>query len=151
MFYAKLDADSKLERYPYTLTDLRRDNPQTSFPKTITEEIARAFNCVPVTQIAYADNYTKNYERSARNNAGTWEEQWIESNATTEEVTQRVTLKSNDVRNERNQKLTDCDWTQANDSPLKAESTWITYRQALRDVPTQAGFPHTVTWPTKPT
>ena len=27
---------------------------------------------------------------------------------------------------------------------------WRTYRQALRDVPTQEGFPNTVTWPTKP-
>ena len=151
MFYAKLDADSKLERYPYTLTDLRRANPQTSFPKTISEEIAIAFNCVPVTQIASADNYTKNYERSARNNAGTWEEHWIESDATDDQIAERTTAISNDVRNERNRKLADCDWTQTNDSPLKAESTWTTYRQSLRDVPTQAGFPHTVTWPTKPT
>ena len=29
-------------------------------------------------------------------------------------------------------------------------SNWKTYRQALRDVPTQAGFPGNVTWPTKP-
>jgi len=27
---------------------------------------------------------------------------------------------------------------------------WTTYRQALRDVPAQAGFPASVTWPTKP-
>ena len=52
------------------------------------------------------------------------------------------------VRSERDQKLADCDWTQTNDSPVKAESKWTTYRQALRDVPTQSGFPHTVTWPT---
>ena len=54
------------------------------------------------------------------------------------------------VRNDRDGRLTECDWTQADDSPLKAASAWTTYRQALRDVPTQSGFPHTVTWPTKP-
>jgi len=27
---------------------------------------------------------------------------------------------------------------------------WRTYRQALRDVPSQAGFPDNITWPTKP-
>lgn len=27
---------------------------------------------------------------------------------------------------------------------------WRTYRQALRDVPSQAGFPNNITWPTKP-
>ncbi len=28
---------------------------------------------------------------------------------------------------------------------------WRTYRQALRDVPLQAGFPDNITWPVKPT
>jgi len=27
---------------------------------------------------------------------------------------------------------------------------WTDYRQALRDVPTQHGFPTNVTWPTRP-
>ena len=149
MFYAKLDADSKLERYPYTLTDLRRDNPQTSFPRTITEETAKAFNCVPVTQVAYTDNYTKNYVRSARNNGGTWEEQWIESDATDDQIAERTAAISNAVRYERNQKLSECDWTQANDSPLKAASAWTTYRQALRDVPAPVSYTH-LTLPTTP-
>lgn len=30
------------------------------------------------------------------------------------------------------------------------QSAWAAYRQALLDVPQQAGFPHDVTWPTKP-
>ena len=54
------------------------------------------------------------------------------------------------LRQERDIRLAECDWTQANDSPLKAASAWTTYRQSLRDVPKQSGFPHTVTWPTKP-
>jgi hypothetical protein len=53
------------------------------------------------------------------------------------------------VRNSRTEKLKDSDWTQIADSTAdKAE--WATYRQALRDVPTQAGFPWTVTWPDAP-
>ena len=27
---------------------------------------------------------------------------------------------------------------------------WRTFRQALRDVPTQAGFPENITWPVEP-
>lgn len=27
---------------------------------------------------------------------------------------------------------------------------WVTYRQALRDLPQQAGFPQTINWPTAP-
>jgi len=30
------------------------------------------------------------------------------------------------------------------------QAAWAAYRQALLDVPVQAGFPHNVTWPTKP-
>ena len=53
------------------------------------------------------------------------------------------------IRQERSTKLKDCDWTQAADSPVNKE-TWATYRQSLRDVPLQEGFPWTITWPTQP-
>ena len=53
------------------------------------------------------------------------------------------------VRTSRTEKLNDCDWTQIADSTAD-KATWATYRQALRDVPTQAGFPWTVTWPDVP-
>ena len=53
------------------------------------------------------------------------------------------------IRQERSAKLKDCDWTQTADSPVNKE-TWATYRQSLRDVPSQEGFPWTITWPTEP-
>ena len=150
MFYAKLDSNGALERYPYTLTDLRRDNPQTSFGRTISEETAEVFGCVPVAQVTPpADDHTKNFERSAQLVDGTWREQWIESDATSEQIAQRTTLKANDVRAERNEKLAATDWTQLADQSSIA-AAWTTYRQNLRDVPSQSGFPFTVTWPTEP-
>ena len=53
------------------------------------------------------------------------------------------------VRDQRNTKLTESDWTQVADAPVNKEA-WATYRQALRDVPSQAGFPWEVTWPDAP-
>jgi hypothetical protein len=53
-----------------------------------------------------------------------------------------------EIRTERDQKLKDTDWMGMSDVTMSAD--WATYRQALRDVPTQEGFPHTVTWPTEP-
>jgi hypothetical protein len=53
------------------------------------------------------------------------------------------------VRNQRTEKLNDCDWTQIADSTAD-KTAWATYRQALRDVPLQAGFPWEITWPTQP-
>jgi len=52
------------------------------------------------------------------------------------------------VRQTRDDKLKDSDWTQAADSPVNKE-TWATYRQALRDLPNAEGFPW-VDFPNKP-
>lgn len=55
-------------------------------------------------------------------------------------------------RAERNARLSDCDWTQLADAPLSAEGrqAWAAYRQALRDVPQQPGFPAAIVWPEQP-
>lgn len=49
----------------------------------------------------------------------------------------------------RNGLLTASDWTQVADAPVD-QPAWATYRQALRDVPSQAGFPSAIDWPTRP-
>ena len=54
------------------------------------------------------------------------------------------------VRAARDTKLAESDWTQARDVTLANDADWQTYRQALRDVPTQEGFPWSVTWPEQP-
>ena len=57
--------------------------------------------------------------------------------------------KAAEVRAERNAKLAATDWTQVADSTVNKQA-WGTYRQALRDISTQPGFPQTVTWPDAP-
>lgn len=59
---------------------------------------------------------------------------------------------STEVRNQRDRLLTETDWTQLADSPLDATAAviWQSYRQALRDIPQQPGFPLTIEWPEKP-
>ena len=53
------------------------------------------------------------------------------------------------VRQSRGDKLADSDWTQVADAPVD-KAVWATYRQALRDITAQSGFPWTVTWPDAP-
>ena len=53
------------------------------------------------------------------------------------------------VREDRDKRLAECDWMANSDVTMA--SAWTTYRQGLRDVPAQSGFPNSVTWPTKPT
>lgn len=56
------------------------------------------------------------------------------------------------IRQERNAKLAECDWTQLSDTPLnpEAKAAWAFYRENLRMVPEQPGFPWNVQWPPQP-
>lgn len=53
------------------------------------------------------------------------------------------------IRAERDVLLVASDWTQVLDAPVD-QTAWATYRQALRDIPQQPGFPTNVIWPDKP-
>jgi len=56
-----------------------------------------------------------------------------------------------DLRKERNNKLTQSDWTQNRDVTLSNDADWKTYRQALRDITKTYKTLDTVKWPTEPT
>ena len=56
--------------------------------------------------------------------------------------------KAEEVRQKRDYLLKESDWMACSDVTMP--DAWKTYRQALRDVPSQGGFPNSVTWPTKP-
>jgi hypothetical protein len=53
------------------------------------------------------------------------------------------------VRQDRDNLLAKTDWTQAKDIADSVSTSWVTYRQALRDVPSQALFPWIIEWPVK--
>ena len=52
-----------------------------------------------------------------------------------------------EVRSKRDRLLSQTDWTQTVDNPLAGNEDITAYRQALRDIPEQAGFPWEVEWP----
>ena len=63
-----------------------------------------------------------------------------------------------EVRARRDQLLAESDWVVTKEVEKNARDglgiqipvVWLDYRQALRDIPQQAGFPDNVTWPTAP-
>ena len=61
---------------------------------------------------------------------------------------QLLARQSEQVREERDAKLAETDWMASSDLTMSSE--WASYRSSLRDVPSQEGFPNTITWPTKP-
>lgn len=54
-----------------------------------------------------------------------------------------------EARDKRNAMLSASDWTQVADAPVD-QAAWATYRQALRDITAQVGFPETINWPVAP-
>jgi hypothetical protein len=80
---------------------------------------------------------------------GKWYTKYSVADMDAEAITAKDAEQAKAIREERSTKLADCDWTQVADSPVD-KAVWATYRQALRDVTTQSGFPWTVTWPESP-
>ena len=75
-----------------------------------------------------------------------------ETTATAQEVAYKAVKDAEQaasVRADRTKRLADSDWTQLSDAPVTG-TAWATYRQALRDITAQAGFPWTIAWPDAP-
>ena len=151
--YAKI-TNGSVDQFPYTVGQLRRDNPNTSFPKRVTDEMLAGYGVVPVTYTD-APTYNERTQKAAQDSApalvnGAWTIGWQVTNKTTEELAQQDAEQAKNVRADRDAKLAASDWTQGKDIAENISTAWATYRQALRDVPAQAGFPWNVVWPTKP-
>lgn len=62
----------------------------------------------------------------------------------------KVTTAKIQIGYERRKLLEGSDWTQLPDVPLETKQAWATYRQALRDITEQPGYPTNIVWPTRP-
>lgn len=70
---------------------------------------------------------------------------------TQEEMDADTDAEAANVRAQRNRLLAACDWTQGKDIVDAISTPWAAYRQKLRELPDQDGFPWVVTWPSMPT
>jgi hypothetical protein len=73
----------------------------------------------------------------------------VESLTTEDRQNKRKTMAA-EARKQRDTLMATTDWTQLEDYPKSNKAAWKTYRQQLRDVPQQTGFPETIIWPTSP-
>ena len=79
---------------------------------------------------------------------GVWTQNYIVSDLSADESAAKVGAQWTVIRAERNRLLVASDWTQLPDAPVDA-AAWATYRQALRDITTQAN-PFAIVWPESP-
>ena len=103
----------------------------------------------PTDQPTLTIYQTATMDSAVQDSNGNWVESFTVHNMTDEEKAERDLSTANTVRSNRDIKLTESDWTQVADAPVD-KAAWAIYRQALRDVPDQEGFPNEVTWPTEP-
>jgi hypothetical protein len=140
-----------VKQYPYGLGQLKAANPLTSFPAQATDEmlasygVQRVFFSTPpeITDTQVLEEGTPVFADDR------WTQVWAVRDMTAEEVASRDEGQAANVRAERNAKLSASDWTQVADAPVD-QAAWAAYRQALRDITAQAGFPWTIDWPVAP-
>lgn len=151
-----------------TQGEIRKMHPNTSLPRVWDAATCDFLGVDPVLA-APAPDASGEYKVVVRDGVtqdanGNWVEAYVERDMFADYVEDGVTVTKAEqeqaytarkdaeaataVRAERDKLLAECDWMGMSDVTMSAE--WATYRQALRDVPAQAGFPHNVTWPTKP-
>ena len=93
--------------------------------------------------------YQTAYRNGVEEIDGKWYTKYSVADMDDEAKTAKDTEQAKSVRSSRDEKLKDSDWSQVADAPVD-KTVWATYRQALRDVPTQSGFPWDITWPDAP-
>lgn len=135
-----------------TQGEVRSMYPNTSFPSQWTPALVEELGLDPVfesptpTTTRYQTAFKDGVEQDSQ---GRWLWKWSISEMDDDAKAAKDAEQAKAVRSDRDKRLSDTDWTQVADAPVD-KAVWATYRQALRDVPAQAGFPYDITWPEKP-
>jgi len=130
--------------------DYRALFPQTSFTSSgPSDEFLAANSAMKVNAWMPYDEMTEKLSACEPYIDGEWVYTVEVLPLTPEDIEARNEAQANSVRTQRDRLLVECDWTQLPDSPVDP-LPWRTYRQELRDVPQQAGFPWAVVWPVSP-
>lgn len=144
-----------VDTYPYNVGQLRRDNPNTSFPKKIPDDMLESYGILPVTfaDMPSIDDRTQKAEQASSPSlvGGAWTIGWTTSSKTAEETQAWDDRAALSNRGQRDSLLMQSDWTQVADAPVDA-TAWATYRQALRDITNHVNWPNLdeADWPVKP-
>jgi hypothetical protein len=136
--------------YPYTIEQLKLDNPNVSFPQILTSDSLNEWGVYDVQQSSKPNDYTKNFiEGTPALSGDEYIQTWNQSNASADEINSRIENQWIEIRNLRDSLLTESDWTNLVDSPQNSNNDWKVYRQALRDITNQSD-PYNINWPVKP-
>ena len=146
--------NGSVDTYPYSVGQLRRDYPNTSFPKTVPTATMAAYGMYPVSYEA-APDYDPLTHRLQHSSVpslvdGEWKLTKTVVALTSDQIADATAAKATEMRKERDAKLAETDFYALSDVTMSAEMT--TYRQALRDITAHSNWPYLTDadWPTKP-
>ena len=146
--------NGQVTKYPYTVGDLRRDNPNTSFPKTVPETTMASYGMYPVSYEA-APDYDPLTHRLQHSSVpslvdGEWKLTKTVVALTSDQIANATSAKATEMRKVRDALLAETDYFALTDVTMDAAMT--SYRQALRDITSHANWPYLTDadWPTKP-
>ena len=146
--------NGEVVQFPYRMRDLLTENPTTSFPQGYEQldELLAEFDVYPVTQADQPafDARTQTIAQDTQPELvdGVWILGWTVTDILEEVIAAQEQQTVDFVRSERDRFLRETDWMALSDQTLTPE--WAAYRQALRELPQQEGFPHDIKWPTEP-
>ncbi len=151
--FARIE-NNQVAEYPVTEFDIRARFPDTSFTTEFSSGLPDGYVRVQPAGQPAEDALKVITQGQPALVDGVWTQVWTQTDKyTAEELAAQqadaTEAKKLEVRDIRNSKLADCDWTQVADAPVNKQA-WANYRQALRDITSQAGFPWTITWPDAP-
>lgn len=136
--------------YPYSLQQFRVDNRTYTFPLVIPTETLSEFGVFEVQITPKPNDYTQNIsEGTPILTDGVYYQNWVQIDASNSEKEFRLEIKWSEIRELRNQLLTECDWTQLGDVSESIKTSYQSYRQDLRDITNQSD-PFSIVWPEKP-
>jgi hypothetical protein len=125
--------------------------PNTSMPQQLTEATINELGGDVVFEGPQAQptRYQIAFADGVEQIEGKWYTKHSVADMDTDAIAAKDAEQAKSVRQQRTEKLKDTDWTQLADSTAD-KTAWAAYRQALRDITAQAGFPWTVDWPAQP-
>ena len=125
--------------------------PSTGFPPQLTEEIINDFGGDVVFEGPQAQptRYQISFRDGVEQIDGKWYTKYSVADMDAEAIAAKDAEQAKAVRADRNKRLADSDWTQLIDAPVDRQA-WLVYRQELRDISSQPGFPWDVQWPDTP-
>lgn len=129
----------------------RAAHPNTSFPPQLSPDLLDSYDADPVLEGPQPTltRYQVAAMQGVRQHGANWITNWVAVDMEPEAIAALDAQQAASVRADRNARLAACDWTQLADAPGDTLA-WANYRQALRDVPSQEGFPWEVQWPVAP-